>query len=110
MLKVTFENGVTVIDTGDATGGIKNTKTGYHGVTFNGKVYMATIFVKKTHYHLGSFDNLEEAVAIRTEAEAHRADGTFFEWFPTLWGKTRRIDRNNYFGHANTSAKRGKTK
>ena len=89
-MNITFENGVTVINTGDAVGGLKNLKTGYHGVTFTGKSYHASLHIKKTHYHLGSFDNLEDAVAIREEAVMHRDNGTFAEWYPTLMGRTRK--------------------
>lgn len=87
----TIEHGVTIINTHDAVGGIKNT-SGHVGVAFleEPQKWVAKIFIGKKYYHLGRFENVKDAIAIRAEAEKHRADGTFLEWFPTLQGKTKR--------------------
>lgn len=87
---ITIKNGVTIINTHDAVGGIKNT-SGHVGImqTPNGK-WLAKIFIGKKFCYLGRFENIEDAIAIRAEAEIHREDGTFQEWFPTLQGRTKR--------------------
>ncbi len=87
---IKIEKGVTIIDTGDAVGGVKN-KTGHTGITYKpeGNVYRASIFIKKKRYHLGDFSNIADAVAIRSEAEKHRASGNFLKWFDTLYGVTK---------------------
>ena len=90
-MRFSIENGVTIIDTGDAIGGIK-TVSGHTGVVWleNTKKYRAEIYVKRKRMHLGVFDDINDAIALRSEAEKHRANGTFDEWFPTLMGGTRR--------------------
>lgn len=84
-MKVKIENGMTVIYTGDATGGLKN-KTGCTGVTYYKKEnrYRAELTIKRKKYLLGFFDNIEDARAIREEAERQRDAGTFLEWYGTL--------------------------
>lgn len=91
-MKVYFEKGLTVINTGDPVGGQKN-KTGHCGIRFRKpeNSYQSYICIKKDRYHLGHYENLEDAVAIRKEAEKHRADGTFHEWFQTLYGTSKQI-------------------
>lgn len=90
-MNITIENGVTIINTNDAIGGIKSV-SGYTGVVWlkHQQCYRAEIYLKKKRIHLGQFKNIEDAIALRKEAELHRAAGTFDEWFPTLIGKTRR--------------------
>lgn len=91
-MNITIENGVTIINTNDATGGIK-TVSGHTGVVWLKELqcYRAEIYIKRKRMHLGNFKNIEDAIALRKEAEAHRSAGTFDEWFPTLMGVTRRI-------------------
>jgi HNH endonuclease len=49
----------------------KNNKTGFKGVMFdNDNVkYRAQIRYRRKHYHLGSFDRIEDAIAARKKAE-----------------------------------------
>lgn len=81
---ITIENGVTIINTGDAIGGLKN-KTGFTGLHYLEDVglYVAKIHVKKKYYHLGRHEKLEDAIAVRKEAEKHRANGTLEAWLKT---------------------------
>lgn len=90
-MNITIENGVTIINTNDAIGGIK-TVSGHTGVVWLKELqcYRAEIYIKRKRKHLGQFKNIEDAIALRKEAELHRAAGTFDEWFPTLIGVTRR--------------------
>lgn len=60
----------------------KNGTTGVSSRIQYGKTkYSAIIHVNKKPYHLGTWNTLEEAVAVRQEAERQRANGTFSEWF-----------------------------
>ena len=90
-MKVYFEKGITVIDTGDPVGGCKN-KNGYHGICFRKQheAYQAKIQHNHKSYSLGEFKNIEDAVAYYNLAKQHIANGTFFEWYQTLYGKTKR--------------------
>lgn len=84
-MKSYFSNGVTIIDTKGVTG-LRQSNTGHLGVSFDQrrKKYAATIYLKRKHYALGYYTNIEDAVTIRKEAEMHRADGTFHAWHTTL--------------------------
>lgn len=66
----------------------KKSKRNMHGATgissrfqYGKTKYSAIIQVNKKTYHLGTWNTLEEAVAVRQEAEKQRANGTFSEWF-----------------------------
>lgn len=85
MNTIKIENGVTIISTGDATGGPKN-KTGFRGITFykNQGRYRSEITIKYKKYLLGFFLDIEDAKAIRLEAEKQKEAGTFHEWYETL--------------------------
>ena len=90
--KTIIKNGVTIINTGNAIGGVRN-KTGHAGITYKAatNTYRASIFLtRKERVHLGDFKNIEDAIAIYKEAEKHRADGTFIQWNETLYGVTKR--------------------
>ena len=90
--KTTFENGVTIINTGDPVGGVKN-KTGHRGITYDPKknCYVAAMRISKNRaIYMGRFENIEDAIAIYEEAEKHRADGTLLQWQETLYGVTKR--------------------
>lgn len=97
-MKIRIENGITIISTGDATGGQKN-KTGATGVTYYKDInrYRSELTYKYKKYLLGFFDNLEAAKQIREEAEAQRAAGNFLEWYATLekyqWHKLPRKNK-----------------
>lgn len=84
-MKVRIENGVTIISTGDAKGGLKN-KTGHVGITYYEKQdrYRAELSIKRTKYLLGFYKNLDDAVAMRKEAERQKEKGTFLEWYKTI--------------------------
>ena len=94
-MKTTIKNGVTIIHTGDAVGGIKPV-SGHTGVVYIKKrnQYRAEIYLDQRRYQLGHFDKIEDAIAYREEAEKQKAAGTFHEWFPTLFGTVRRKPRD----------------
>lgn len=96
-MKISIENGVTIIDTGDAEGGIK-TVSGHTGVVWQKgrNSYRAEIYIGKKRYHLGQSENIEDMIALRLEAEKHRKAGTFDTWFPTLIGRKRRKPPTKY--------------
>lgn len=83
-MKRIIKNGVTIIKTGDANGGIKNkhNQTGVSQQVFpDGAVrYRAEMQVMRKKHYLGIRDTVEEAVALRLEAEQQLANGTFEEW------------------------------
>lgn len=95
-MNINIKNGVTIINTGDAVGGIKAV-SGHTGVVWLKDVqkYRAEIYINKKKYHLGRFENIEDAIALRKEAETHKAAGTFDDWFPKLVGVTRRTAPKN---------------
>lgn len=80
-MKTRIENGITIISTGDATGGKKN-KNGYTGINYDkrNKKHRAEINYKKKKYHLGYSHDVNELILIRKEAEQHVKDGTFEQW------------------------------
>ena len=88
--KVTFENGMTIINTGYAGG--KQNKTGHKGITRRpNRNYSAVLqYAKNKRVYLGEFKTIEEAAAIYAEAEQHLADGTLLQWAETLYGVTKR--------------------
>lgn len=104
-MEVIIKNGVTIIKTGDANGGVKN-KHDQTGVSTyyqpNGIVkYRAEIQVMRKKHYLGIRDTLEEAVALRQEAEEQIANGTFDEWVarikhPTTRSKYDKIGISQY--------------
>lgn len=72
----------------------KKSKRNMHGATgvswrfqYGKTKYSATIQVNKKTYHLGTWNTVEEAVAVRQEADRQRANGTFHEWFQERKGK-----------------------
>ena len=81
-LKTTIKNGITIISTGDSTGGKKN-KHGYPGINFDKKLkkFRAEINHKRKKYHLGYAMTIEEAIILRKEAETHMKQGNFIDWY-----------------------------
>ena len=71
--KITIENGVTIIN-----------------YLKDANKYVAKIFVGKRYHHLGRYDNIEDAIAIRKEAERQKENGTLVEWLEALPFKQRR--------------------
>lgn len=90
-MKVYFENGLTVIDTGDPIGSSAN-KTGRVGVAWHKhkQSYQVRIRNNTVEYYLGQFKNIEDAIAIRKEAEKHKAAGTFDEWHQSLYDTVKK--------------------
>lgn len=84
-MNVRIENGVTIISTGDAKGGQKN-RTGHVGITYYEKQerYRSELTYRYKKYLLGFYTNINDAVAIRKEAERQKEKGTFLEWYNTL--------------------------
>lgn len=93
-----IENGITIISTGDAVGGLKN-KTGFRGITYyeSQDRYKSELTYQYKKYLLGFFHTFEEAKKMRIEAEEHREAGDFIEWYSTLekyqWHKLPRKER-----------------
>lgn len=83
-MKRIIKNGVTIIKTGDANGGVKNkhNQTGVSQQVFpDGAVrYRAEMQVKGKKHYFGIRDTVEEAIELRLEAERQLANGTFDEW------------------------------
>lgn len=70
----------------------KNSQTGYTGVSLyasTGK-YRASITFQKKQYHLGLFENIDDAISARKEAEK-QIYGPFLDWYakkyPETWAK-----------------------
>ena len=94
-MKITIENGVTIINTGDASGGRKAV-SGHTGVVWqkDRQSYRAEIYVKQKRYQLGQSENIEDMIALRKLADQHREAGTFEEWYPTIPPSKRRKRKN----------------
>lgn len=90
-MNVYFENGLTVIKTDDAVGGNRK-KHGCYGIYYfkERNAYVSEIKHNKKRYNLGQYTNIEDAIAIRKEADKHRDAGTLDEWFQTLYGTSKR--------------------
>ena len=58
----------------------KNSSTGIRGVNRWGTRYRAVIMFKRKQYHLGTFDRIEDAAAVRRRAEEHLY-GDFLDWY-----------------------------
>lgn len=71
----------------------KNSSTGYTGISKRGGKYRAYINFKKKQYHLGYFDNIDDAVKVRKIAKKE-IHGLFLEWYaqnyPEEWKKIKR--------------------
>ncbi len=81
-MNIRIINGVTIISTGDSTGGKKN-KHGHAGINFDkrSQKFRAEINHKRKKWHLGYALTVEEAVVLRKEAEIHVKQGNFIEWY-----------------------------
>lgn len=87
-MKTKIENGITIISTGDATGGKKN-KNGYPGIHKYGRMnqYRAEINYKRKKYLLGYSEDVSELIELRKEAELHVKHGDFIDWYNIMRGK-----------------------
>lgn len=71
---------------------LRNSTSGVRGVSWdkNRRKWAATIVFKGKTYHLGRYNNIEDAAAVRKEAE-DALFGNFLEWFqevyPERWEK-----------------------
>lgn len=83
-MEIEIKNGVTIIRTGDAKGGLKN-KTGGCGITFykEQKKYRAEININKKKMLIGFFNNKETAIKARKVAEIKKEEGVLVEWLKT---------------------------
>lgn len=97
-MKIRIENGVTIISTADIICGRKN-KTGYVGIIYceNKNKYIAYIGYKSKQYPLGYYSCIDDAIAIRREAEVQKANDTFLEWYNSSdkLSRNRRRKKNN---------------
>lgn len=92
-MKIRIENGITIISTSDSIGGRKN-KTGHAGVTYCKKQdrYRADIGYKSKQYLLGYYTYIDDAIAIRKEAEQQKANDTFLQWY----NSSEKLRRNKH--------------
>ena len=90
-MKITIENGVTIINTGDPVGGRKAV-SGHTGVVWmkDRQTYRAEIYIQGKRLQLGQSPIMEEMIALRKLADHHREAGTFNEWFEALPPTVRR--------------------
>lgn len=82
MMNVIIRNGTTIIKMGNEKN-ITN-KYGVPGVSVSKGMYKVEIQFNNTKYYLGIIKTIEEAKALRTEAETHIEDGTFDLWYKNL--------------------------
>lgn len=81
----------------------KNSSTGYTGISYQQKSgkYRAYINFKRKQYHLGYYDQIEEAIKAREEAEK-KIYGGFLEWYsseyPERWKKISKNEDHEYSG------------
>lgn len=87
-MKRKIENGMTILSTGDASGGKKN-KNGYPGIHKDNRMnkYRAEINYKRKKYHLGYSTSIPELIEIRKEAELHVKHGDFIDWYNLRKGR-----------------------
>ena len=83
-MKTEIKKGITIIHTAEDHIGVynKNNKTGIsRQATCDGSIkYRAEIQVNRKKHYLGLRDTVEEASALRQEAEEQVKKGTFHEW------------------------------
>ena len=75
-----IKKGVTIIQMPPQEKRI-NKKTGVLGTWIADGKYKVEIHYKGKKYHLGTYEKIEDAKAIRETAEARKEDGTFQEWY-----------------------------
>lgn len=72
MYTAIIRDGMTVINT--AAIDLRN-------ISEQGGKFVVNLIVCGKRYFLGSYDTLEQAITVRTEARKHRTNGTFFEYY-----------------------------
>lgn len=76
-MKRTFKQGVTILDT-EGAGSSRKAASGRQGVYWDKRVQR--YYVRWSRISLGAYDDFDEAVAVREEAEAHAKAGTLDAW------------------------------
>ena len=76
-MKRTFKQGVTILDT-EGAGSARKAASGRQGVYWDKRVQR--YYVRWSRISLGAYDDFDEAVAVREEAEAHAKAGTLDAW------------------------------
>lgn len=70
-----------------------NNSTGYTGISMRNGKYRAYINFKKKQYHLGTYENIDDAIEARKVAEKE-IYGSFLEWYaenyPEEWEKMQK--------------------
>ncbi|WP_294468634.1 hypothetical protein [uncultured Anaerofustis sp.] len=84
----------------------KNNSTGYKGVsTLESGKFRAYIYFQRKQYHLGSFENLEDAVKARKKAEENLY-GNFLNWYAETYPEEWEIFNKNKIEMKKSSNKR----
>jgi hypothetical protein len=101
-MEIIISNGQTIIKTGDKNGGVKN-KWNRIGISQhqlkNELHFRAEIQVNRKKYFLHYYPTIEEAIAIREEAERQVENGTFEKWYAALRKKAvAKRNKNSYTG------------
>ena len=106
-MKIRVENGITIISTGVSSDDTKN-KTGVKGLTWREdlKKYVLAFVWKGHKLHIGNFDTLEEAAAVRNVIDKKIESGDFEEWY-SFW-KESMNNRANKYGVAGLSKRKNK--
>lgn len=76
-MKRTFKQGVTILDT-EGAGSARSSASGHKGVYWEERT--KRYYVRWSRISLGAYDDFDEAVAVREEAEAHAKAGTLDVW------------------------------
>lgn len=106
-MKIRVENGITIISTGVSSDDTKN-KTGVKGLTWREELqkYVLAFVWKGKKLHIGNFDNLEDAAAVRNIIDKKVEHGDFEEWYEE-W-KESLNNRSNKYGVAGLCKKKNK--
>ena len=86
-MKRRIENGVTILTVSTGKEKISPYTGVYYGKRFDN--YDSVISHKGKRHHLGTYKNVDDAIAVRKEAEAQVAAGTFVEWYEG-WKESRK--------------------
>ena len=80
-MKIRIEDGKTIISTGVKSDAARN-KTGVKGLSYRESLncYCLQLVYNGKKYHIGNYDTIEEAKAMRKKADSHIENGTFLQW------------------------------
>ena len=87
-MRVTFEDGVSIVHAEPSRRSSNSGHIGIHKRANN--IYQICL----GKYILGWRTSLDDAIALRKEAEQHKADGTFDAWYADLKSKRRKYNNN----------------